>query len=118
MSQSLQVVTSGLFLSQMCVDTHISGRPRQALVLPVWNVFVSIGIDVLFGQAEVHDVYDFVLFGGCAANQEVLRFDVSIDQMLGVDVLHHMQELDGDQQDRPQGEFSATDIKKVLEAGA
>jgi hypothetical protein len=90
MPQSLEVVTPGLLLAQVRVDAHVSGRTGETFVLPVWNVFVSVRVNVFFGEAEVDNVDDFVLFRRSAAYQEILGFDVSIDQMLGVNILHHM----------------------------
>ena len=91
MAQGLQVVPSRLLLAQVGVDAHVPRGAGQAFVLPVWNVFVGVGVDVLLGQAEVDDVDDFVLLGRGATDQEVLRLDVSVDQMLGVDVLHQVK---------------------------
>lgn len=34
---------------QMCVNAHVPCSPRQALVLSVWNMFVSFWVDVLLG---------------------------------------------------------------------
>ena len=56
MSQGLEVVPPRLLLPQVGVDAHVAGRPREALVLPVRNVLVRVGVDVFLGEAEVHDV--------------------------------------------------------------
>ena len=99
MSQGLEVVPSGLFLPQVRVDAHVTGSARQALVLPVRNVLVRVWkggtpcnafcirsmiefrlawVDVLFGEAKVDDVDDFVLLHRGAPYEEVLRLNVPI----------------------------------------
>ena len=57
-------------------------------MLSVRNVLIRVRIDVLLGKAEVDDVNHFVFSHGGATDQEVLGLDVTIDQMLGVDILH------------------------------
>lgn len=72
----------------MCVNAHVAGRPRQALVFPVRDVFFGLWVDVLFGKPKV-DYMDGVLpLAARPPNQEVLWLHVSIDQAPGVDVLH------------------------------
>ena len=78
MPQSLEVITPGLLLAQMGVDAHVAGRAGEAFVLPVWNVFVGVRVNVFFGKAEVDNVDDFVLFRRGAAYQEILGFDISV----------------------------------------
>ena len=77
MPQSLEVVTPRLLLAQVCVDAHVSGRAGEAFVLPVWNVFVGVRVNVFFGKAEIDDMDDLVLFRRGAAYQEILGFHVS-----------------------------------------
>ena len=70
----------------MSVDASISGRAGQVLVLPVGDVKVSLGVAVLLGETEVDDV-DLV---AALANthQEVVGFDITVDEVAGVDVLN------------------------------
>jgi len=70
----------------MCVDAHVPSGAGETLVFPVGYVLVSDGIDVLFGEAEVLYVNDIVLFARRPTNQEVLRFYISINETLGMDV--------------------------------
>lgn len=46
-TKSLQVVSAGLLLAHVCVDGHVASRARQGLVLPVRDVLVGGGINVL-----------------------------------------------------------------------
>ena len=40
--------------------------------------------------------------------------NLPIDQMLGVNILHHMQELNSNEQHSAQGKFSSTNIKEIF----
>ena len=63
----------------MCVDGHVSGGAGQTLMLPVWNVFFGLGVDVLFGQAKVDDVDNAFLFIPLPSDEEVFRLYIPID---------------------------------------
>lgn len=72
----------------MCIDGHISGSASQTLMLPVWNVFFGLGVNVLFGQAKVNDVDNVFLFIPLPSNEKVFRFYISIDEIFRVHILH------------------------------
>lgn len=57
-----------LTFPQMRVDAHVSGSPRQTLVLSVWDVFLGLRVNVLFCQAEVYDVNSVLPFGAGSAH--------------------------------------------------
>lgn len=57
-------------------------------MLPVWNVFFGLGVDVFFGQAKVNDVDNVFLFIPLPSDEKVFRFYVSIDEVFRVHVLH------------------------------
>lgn len=75
-------------LAQVCVDAHVAGSARQALVFSVGDVFLGLGVDVLFGQAEVDDVDGVLPLAARSTHQEVLGFNVPVDQTAGVNELH------------------------------
>lgn len=72
----------------MCIDGHISGSASQALVLPVWNVFFGLRVDVLFCQAKVNDVDNVLLFIPLPSNEKVFRFYISVNEVFRVHILH------------------------------
>lgn len=72
----------------MCIDAHIPSGSGQTLVFPVRDVFLGLRIDVFLCQAKVYDVNGVLPFGARSSHQEVLRFNVSIDQTSRVDELH------------------------------
>lgn len=72
----------------MCIDGHISSSAGQALMLPVWNVFFGLWVDVFFGQAKVNDVDDVFLFIPLPSDEKVFRFYISIDEIFWVHIFH------------------------------
>lgn len=70
----------------MGVDGGVAGSASQVLVFPVGDVLVGAGVPVLLGQAEVNDVHQVALFP--QPHEEVVRLDVPVDEVLGVDVLN------------------------------
>lgn len=69
----------------MCVDRGVACCASQVLVLPIRNVLVRAGVSVLLGQAKVNDVDQVALLA--KAHEEVVGLDVTMDEVLGVDVL-------------------------------
>ena len=69
----------------MGVDTGVSGRAGQCLVLAVRYVLVSPGVAVLLGQTKVDDVHQVSLLA--QPHQEVVWLHVAVDKVLGVNVL-------------------------------
>ena len=51
-------------------------------MLPIRYVPAGLRVNVLFGQAKVNDVNDAVVPCTRPPNEEVLWFDVTVDQML------------------------------------
>lgn len=72
----------------MCVDAHVARRPCQTLVLPVGDVFFGLGVYILFGQTKVDDVDGVLPLATGPPDKEVLGLHISVDQTLGVHVLH------------------------------
>lgn len=72
--------------AQMCVNGGVASSASQVLVLPVGNVLMCAGIPVLLGQAKVYDVDQVALLA--KAHQKVVGLDVSMNEVLGVDVLN------------------------------
>lgn len=77
-----------LTFAKMRVDAHVSRCARQALVLPVRDVFFGLRVNVFFGQTKVYDVDCVLPLAAWPPNQKVLRFDIAVYQALGVDILH------------------------------
>lgn len=69
----------------MCVDTRITCGTGQVLVFSVGNVEMRPRITVFLCETKVNDV-DLVA-PLTDTHQKVIRFDITMDKVLGVDVL-------------------------------
>lgn len=98
----------------MSVDGHVSGRAGEGFALSVRNVLFRLGVTVLFGHAEVNDVDDIGRLGTRSADEEVVRLDVAIDQVLLVNRLHARQHLFGDHDDSLDGEPTVAVVEQIF----
>ena len=114
-AQRFHIVTARLLHTKMGVDACITSCPGQILVLAVWNVKVGFGVTVFLCQTKVDDV-DLVP-SLADAHQEVVGFDVTVDEGLGVNVLDARDELIGEQENSLQGKFAVAEVKEILQAG-
>lgn len=108
-SEGFHVITTGLLDSEMGVDTGIPGSTSQVLILAVRDVEVGLGVTVFLREAKIDDVNLVPTLSN--AHQEVVRFDVTMDEGLGVDVLDARYQLVGQQQDRLERKFAVAKIK-------
>ena len=86
---------------QMSVDAHVSRRAAQTLPLSVWNMLLPaetvsrlkspspqgfscsrLRISILFGHPKINNMNGARPFGGGPPNQEVVRLDVPIYEIL------------------------------------
>lgn len=100
----------------MGVNTSITCSTRQVLVLTVWDMEVRLRVTVLLSKAKVDNV-DLVT-PLSDAHQEVVRFDVAVDEGLGMDVLDTGDELIGQQQNCLHREFAVAKVEEILQAGS
>ena len=75
----------------MCGDRGITSCASKILAVLVGDVF-TFTILVALRQAEVNDI-DVVASSISTTNQEVIRFDVSVDDALLVDLLNTAYQL-------------------------
>ena len=87
-AESLEIVSPRLFSAKMGIDTHVAGSSREGLSLPIRNVLLGFRVAILFCHTEVDDVNNVRGFRAGAANQEVVRLDIAVDEVLLVDSLH------------------------------
>lgn len=100
----------------MRIDACVAGRSGQVLVLTVRDVEVSLRVTILLRQAKINHIDLVSTLAN--AHQEVIRFDVTVDKRLGMDVFNARDELVGQQQDRLEGEFAIAKVEKILQAWA
>jgi hypothetical protein len=90
-TQSFQVVSARLLASEMGVDTHVTRCTGERFALPVRNVLLRLWVTVLLSHTEVHNVNYISALGAWSADEEVVRLDVAVDEVLLVDGLNSRQ---------------------------
>jgi len=76
---------------------------------------LSISLDVSFGQSEVDD--EHFVTGLVDSHTEVVRFDVSVEEMSVVDVLYPVDHLVNNHQNCLEGKFSEGVLEQRLQGG-
>ena len=72
----------------MSVYTHVTSCSRKRLPFSVWNVLLRFRIAVLLGHSEVDDVNNVGRLCSWPSNQEIVRLDITVDQVSFVDSLN------------------------------
>ena len=103
-----------LLYTEVSVDRCVSGSSCQIFALSVRNV-LSISLDVSFGQSEVDD--EHFVTGLVDSHTEVVRFDVSVEEMSVVDVLYPVDHLVNNHQNCLEGKFSEGVLEQRLQGG-
>jgi len=114
--QPLKVVAPRLLDAQVGVDTRVARSPRQCLIFSVGNVLVGLGVAVLLGQSVVNDVHMVPLLA--SSHQEIVRLDVAMQKILGVEILDTRDHLIRKHEDSLQAELAATEIEQVFQTWA
>ena len=99
----------------MGVDGSITGGSCEVLSLSVGNV-LSVPLDVSLGESEV-DEEDLVT-GLVESDAEVVRLDVSVDEVPVVDVLDPGHHLVDQHEDCLEGELSESVLEETFEGGS
>jgi hypothetical protein len=71
----------------MCINAHVPSCARQALAFSIWYVLFGLWVAVLLGHAKVDNVNDIGSFGAWSANEEVVRLDIAVNEVLLVNGL-------------------------------
>jgi hypothetical protein len=90
-TNGFQIVSSGLLVADVSVDTRVSGGTCQVLSVSEWNV-LTVRTLVAFGQPKINNV-DRIFGVLIASHQEVVGFDISVDDSLfmhNFDSLNHL----------------------------
>ena len=91
-SKRLEIVAPGLFDAQVGVDRGVPSCAGEILVLAVRDVEVSLGVTKFLSQTEIYNIDLVATFAD--AHEEVVWFDVAVDEVAGVNVLD-TRNLDG-----------------------
>ena len=116
MTNGLQIVSSGLLDTLVRSNRGVSGGTSQVLAILVGDV-LTLGVLVALGETEIDDV-DVVSGGVGAADEEVVRLDISVDDALLVHFFDTADELGGDHEDCLEVEVALARLEEILEGGS
>ena len=88
MTESFQIISTGLLTSQMGVDAHITSCATQRFPFAIWNMLFCFWIAILFGHSKVDYMDDVSSLGVWSTYQKIVRLDVSVYQILLVNSLY------------------------------
>lgn len=114
-TEGFQIVSSRLFASKMGIDTHVTGSTGQRLSLAVGNVLLGLGVAVLLGHAKIDHVDDIGCLGTRSSNQEVVRLDITVDEVLFVYRLDSRKHLLGDHDNSLDCESASAVVEKIFQ---
>lgn len=89
-----QIVSPALLEGLVGGSAAVPHRPRRVLLLLEFYVVAGFRTDVPLRQTEIDDVQGIRFFTG--ANQKVLRFDVPVNVVLGMETLRSGYHLVGE----------------------
>ena len=95
--------------AKMRVDTHISRCPAQALPFAVRDMLFRLGITILLRHPEVYHMYEIRVLRSRSTDEEIVRFDIPVNQVLFVDRL--------DTRDLPAKEAGENEIRSAENEG-
>lgn len=113
MANGLQVISSGLLNTLVGGNRGVPSGTSEVLAILVGDV-LALGVLVALGQTEINDV-DVVAGGVSAADQEVIGFDITMDDTLLVHLFNTSDELRGDHEDSLEVEVALAGLEEVLE---
>lgn len=108
----LEVITTRLLDADVRVDRSVAGSSGQGLVITVWNVLACLGVSVSLRKTKIDHVDHRGLI--VDANQEIVRFHISVQEVLRVHEFDACNHLLSQHADRLQREATITELKEVL----
>ena len=97
----------------MGVDGGVTSGTSQVLVLSVRDVEVGLGVPVLLGETEIDNVDLVATLAD--AHEEVVRLDITVDEVLLVNGLHAGQHLLGNHDNGLDGESAIAVVEEILQ---
>lgn len=97
----LHIVTSTLLDPDVCVDGGVAGGAGETFALSIPDMHFHLGVAELLAEAEVDHIQDTLL--AFHPHQEVVGFDVAVDDILLVDTLDAVYHLVRQHHHRLQG---------------
>jgi hypothetical protein len=113
MTNGFKVITSRLFITKMGVDGGVPSSSSEVLAIPEGDVLTIRRLEAL-GETKINDV-DSVFGLIVTTNEEVVRFDITVDNALFMDNFDPLDHLNGDMQDSLEVEFATALLEQVFE---
>lgn len=113
-AERFEVISSTLFNAQMIGETRVTGCTSEMAILTVRDVMVCVGVEITLGETVVDDV-DEVGRSFSHTNDKVVRFDITMNEVTVMDVLHTSDHLDCQHVDSLLGEFSVAKVEQILQ---
>ena len=85
----LQIISSRLFNTQMCIQTCIACSPCQRLVIFKRDMSSSFWILISFGKSKVNQIQYMLIFP--CTNQEIIWFDISMKEAILMHEFYSLQ---------------------------
>jgi hypothetical protein len=63
------------------VDAHVSSSARQTFPFAIWYMLLSLWVSVLLSHTKVYHIYSVCRLVSRTADEEVIRFDVAINEV-------------------------------------
>jgi hypothetical protein len=113
-SDGLEIVSAGLFHTQVIVDGCVTRSTRQGSPLALGNVLEGSGVSVSLGETEINAV-DKVSVSSSSVRDKVGWLDVTVDQVAGVHEFDTLEHLIGNHEDGLEGESATALVELILE---
>lgn len=97
----------------MSIDTSITRSAGQILVFSVGDMEVRLRVAILLSKAEINDVDLISTLSN--AHEEVIGFDITMDERFGVNVLDTRDELIGKEEHRLERELPVAEVEEILQ---
>lgn len=97
----------------MRIDTCVASCARKRFVVFVWDVLACFRVAISLSQAKIDNVNDVLLFA--MTDEEVVRFHVSVDEVIIVQELESLDHLVRDHERRLDCEFALAEVKRVFQ---
>lgn len=112
MTDGLEIISSGLLIADMSVQTGVSSGTSQVLAISKWDMF-TFGALVTLSKTKIDDI-NSVLGLFAATDKEVVGFDISMNDSLLVYDLDSLDHLDSHMEDCLEIESSTAFLEKVF----
>ena len=97
----------------MSVDGGVTGSASKRLIVTVGYVLARFGVFIAFAQSKIDHVADRTLVA--VAHKEIVRFHVTVDEVVGVHVLEAGDHLISQHAHGLQSELTAAVLEQILE---